>query len=548
MGEGLRRGVKAQAAIALIGSFAIILLLYLFFSWSFPKRPEYGGSYVEGVAGSPMAVNPLLGQFNDVDKDLVALLFSGLTRLGEEGEVLPDLAQGWEVSDDGRQYTFHLRSGVRWHDGVPFSAEDVLFTLQALKAPDFPGPPELAELWTRVRAEKKDELTLSFTLPEAFAPFLSYTNLGLLPAHLLRDVPAKALSESPFNASPIGTGPFKLKEASIGYVLLEANPEYYRGKPYLSSIKLRFYHDQERTLNALLDREVQGLLLRPVVEAKDMARLQKQKGLQLLSSPRSSYTIIFLNQRSPLFADRAVRQALLYALDRRRITQGPLAGQGLEADSPIPPGTWAYDSSIKRYGYDPAKARALLEAAGWTAQGQGLRQRDGQSLRFSLLTNEDKTRIKVGEEVVRELREVGISAELSASGYTELLQNYLLPRRFDAILYGMDTGYDPDGYVAWHSSQSRGNGFNFASFSNAEADAYLEKARSSTDPEKRAELYREFQSLFSEEVPSLLLYYPLYTYALDKSVQGVEMGVLFEPSSRFANVTEWYVKTKRVRR
>ena len=539
--------IRWPALVAISGSFlGICLLIFVAVAVGSEVRPSSGGTYIEGVSGQPISINPLFCHFNDVDKDLVALIFSGLTKLNENGEVIPDLAESWEISPDGREYTFHLRNGVQWHDGWPFTADDVLFTVEAIRDPDFPGVPDFALLWKGVSAKKVDDYTVTFTLESAYAPFLAYTTLGILPSHSLGNTPIKELADSPFNVSPVGTGPFKLKEATVKGVLLESNQDYFLTKPYLSNIEFKFYPDYQTGLSALRRKEIHGQLLYPVVNREELTELRKNKDVIIYTASRASYAVIYLNTNVLLFQDKAVRQALLYYLDRKKIITDPLAGQGLIANSPIVSATWAYDSQVKKYDYDPDKANSLLEGAGWRRGDSGIWEKGGVQFRFSLLTNNDAARVAVAEEVVRQLRKAGIAAELSTSGSSSLLQRFLLPRNYEAILYGWDTGYDPDGYPAWHSSQIGEDGFNLAGFSNGRADELLEKGRQATDEAERVRLYGEFQTLFAEEVPSLLLYYPIYTYAIDEVVNGVRLGVLFEPSSRFSNVTEWYMKTKRV--
>ncbi|MDO8671581.1 MAG: ABC transporter substrate-binding protein, partial [Dehalococcoidia bacterium] len=229
----------------------------------------------------------------------------------------------------------------------------------------------------------------------------------------------------------------------------------------------------------------------------------------------------------------------------QKIVNQAVGGLGFVAHSPIVPNTWAYKTDVKQYGYDPEKAKVLLDAAGWKLGADGVRAKDGTKMSFALLTNDDKSRIRCAEEVARQFRLLGIDVKVSASGYTGLIQNFLIPRKFDAILYGLSTGGDPDPYSWWHSTQAKPDGFNFSSFSNKRADDLLEAARQTSDRQKRIANYDEFQSIFADEVPSLLLYYPAYAYAIDSLVKGPDFGVIFDSSSRFLNITDWYVRTKR---
>ena len=327
---------------------------------------------------------------------------------------------------------------------------------------------------------------------------------------------------------------------------LVANPSYHFGRPYLDRIVLRFYPDQPTALTALQQRQIQGVLIHPVLDPETVASLRSNTLWRTYSGMRPSYTALFLNLTLPLFQDKAVRQALLYGLDRERIARETLAGQAIVAGSPIPVGSWAYDNSISPYPYDQEHARQLMEEAGWSIAEGGVRRKGQQDLRFQLATTTDPARLLVAEEVARQWRELGVAAEVLAAPPVTLLQDTVVPRRFQALLFGLDVGYDPDAYPVWHSSQRGVDSFNVASYSSAKADALLEQARLTTDEARRLDLYRQFQELFAEDVPSLLLYYPVYSYFVDKSVRGIELGLLFEPSSRFANVGQWHIATKRL--
>lgn len=510
-----------------------------------PQAPARGGRYVEAVVGVPSNVNPLYATFNDVDKDLVALIFSGLTRLGPDGTVLPDLAAGWDVSADARSYTFRLRQGLTWHDGAPVTADDVVFTCEALRDPDFRGEPSLGLFWQQVHCTKLDDFTVRFELPQPLAPFPAYATIGILPKHKLEGLTAEGLFLSPFNERPIGTGPFVLTYMDSQRAVLKSNPAYPGGEPFIAELELRFFPDYTTAAAALQEHRVHGLLLGPESPPADQALLDKRKDLQHLVSRRNSYTLLFLNTRSPFLEDKVVRQAILYALDRSTILASTLDGRADLADSPIVPGTWAYSDDIRRYPYDPQEARALLEKDGWKPNSRGVLEKDGQELSLSLLTDPDAARAAIGQEIARQLGEVGIHATQETKGGTALVREHLLPRRFQMALYGWDQGPDPDPYAAWHSSQVREQGFNLAGFSDQRLDEVLSEARQTSDQQRRRALYAEFQQIFAEEVPSILLFYPLYHYYVRDDVKGITLGILFEPSSRFASVHQWYIKTKR---
>ena len=540
--------------IALLGS----LLAYLTFTFATAIVPGAGGTYVEGLAGNPQYINPILCQYNQVDRDLCSLIFNGLTKLNERGEAVPDLAEGWEISDDCLAYTFHLRRDVLWHDEVPFSADDVVFTVQAMQDPGYRGAPYLAELWRSVEVAKVNSHTVKFILKQPFAPFLDYTTIGILPAHILAEVPAESLPNDPFNLRPIGTGLFQWEEVNTEHALLQANPLFYGPKPYLNKIEFRFYPNRESVLSAYEQGEVQGISR---VLPQDLPKaVEANSGLQLFSAQLTGYTLIFLNLQDPelpFFQEKLVRQALLYAIDRQELVDRVLKGQGLVAHSPILPDTWAYDNGVVGYEYNPQRAKDLLTRAGWrapthlsavagdTEDSGSVREKEGVGLAFTLLTDDDPLHVELAREIARQWEAIGVQATLRAIG-SGLVREYLVPREFEALLIDLELHGDPDPYPLWHSTQASSEGQNYAGFVSYEADTLLEEARCSSDSGRRAELYRRFQVVFVDEVPSLLLHYPIYTYAVDEKVKGVQLGPMADPSDRFRNVTEWYIVTKRV--
>ncbi len=541
--------LRWQALIAGGVALLALLLLYLGYTTVTTELPDYGGAYVEGVVGNPTAINPLFAFRNDPDKDLVALIFSGLTRRNARGELEPELARTWQISPDGKVYTFNLRDDITWHDGAPFTAADVVFTIKTLQDPAFPlAGADQSKFWRQVQVKATDDHTVQFELNEPFAPFLSYTTLGILPAHPFTGASAAQMENSPFNANPVGTGPFRLKDATIEMVTLEANPNYFRGRPYLNNIVFRYYPDYPTATTAMKQKRIQGLLLRPEEFAREeLEGLTSGKAWKLYLGPSSRYNLIFLNLKQPLFQDKAVRQALLYYLDRPALVEAVAAGRAEVANSPLIPNTWAYDAEVKAYDHDPERAETLLQEAGWKKGADGLWAKGDQKLSFLLFSYDDPALVRLGWEVTHQLAEAGIKVDFQQSGFSGLLRDFVQPRKFQALLASWDMGYDPDLYSAWHSSQIKEDGYNFSSFSMAKVDELLLKGRQTVDQAERIKLYQEFQEIFAEEAPALLLYYPSYTYLADKEVQGVRLGVLFEPSDRFADIGDWFVKTKRGR-
>jgi peptide/nickel transport system substrate-binding protein len=538
--------MRWQAVIAVLAIFLILALTgYAAFHTTTVVIPDYGGTYREGVAGNPRYINPLFSTYNDVDRDLVALVFNGLTVADDNGRIQPALAVNWDISQDNLSYTFYLRQDVRWHDGEPFTADDVVFTIGVLRSPDFQGQAELAELWQAVRVEAVAPYTVRFTLTEPFAPFLHYTTMGLLPAHVLQDVPVKLLLDHPFNVQPVGTGPFQVADVTSQHALLVANQAFYGGRPYLDKIELLFYADYPSVFTAYRSGEIDGIARVP---GEYLSQATADDGLTLFRLPLSGYGLVFLNLERPIFREVEVRKALLLATDRQKLIEQVLDGQALPANGPVMPLSWAYEANTAQYPYDVAKARALLDQTGWTdTDGDGVRDKGELHLQFALLTNDDATRVKIINELTRQWAEVGIRAVPQTAGVAGVVRDFLMPRNYDAIFYEWQRlPTDPDPYPQWHSTQILDMGQNFVGYNSERADLVMEAARQATDEERRAGLYRELQRILGEDVPAIPLYHPLYTYAVGTRVHNVRVGPLQDYPDRFRTVTQWYINTRRV--
>lgn len=542
MGRIRLQVIIALLAIVILGS----VLVYAAFTATTVTLPAPGGVYTEGVVGNPYLINPVLSQANPVDQDLVALVFSGLTRADVDGRLLPDLATHWEITNEGMVYTFYLREDVRWHDGAPFTSSDVVFTVNVMQHADFEGVSFLADMWRTVVVEQLGPYAVRFILREPFSPFLDYTTIGVLPAHILGSADLSALSQSAFNAAPIGTGPFELQEIDVQRAVLVANADYYGAKPFIERLEFYFYPDAPSLLEARRRGEIMGMSR---VLPEQLAAVQEDPSLRLYSAPLSGYNLVFLNLDRAIFQDRNVRRAMMYALDRQQLVDQVLGGQGIVIHSPILPDSWAYNPDTPRFSQNLRQARALLEEAGWfDDDGDGVRERGELRLEFSLATNmDDPERVLMIQAISEQLLRVGIQAHPETVGWEELVGQKLRLRRFDAVLSGWQSlPPDPDPYPFWHSSQVNERGVNFASYVSTEADALLAEARRTTDPNYRWTLYQRFQELFAEEVPSLLLYQPVYTYAVDQSVYGVQIGPLAHSGERFRNLTDWHLSTQRM--
>lgn len=519
-----------------------------------------GGTYVEGVVGSAQLINPLFSMFNDVDRDLCVLIFEGLTAVSERGEIVPRLADRWAVSDDGLAYTFYLRNDVRWQDGEPFTAADVAFTINLLQSPDFPVAHAYADLWRSVAVEVVDPHTVRFVLTEPYAPFIDYTTQRLVPQHLLGQAPLADLLAHPFNVKPVGTGLFRLAELDQTHALLETNPYHPLWRETaLDRVELRFYNTDADVLAAYQSGAVMGI---GRILLQDLDRARAEPDLQLYSARQSGYELVFFNLQStdrPFLQDQRVRQALAYALDRQALIDTALGGQGEAIYSPIMPQSWAYKADIEHYDRDLGAAAALLEDAGYTLpdstrvqvgdvspQQAVVRAKDGQPFEFTLLTDTMPEHIALANALAGQWAAVGARVVVQSVDLSTLATNHLQPRRFDAVLLQLLWQLDPDPYPLWHETQIQSPGQNYSGFENRDASEAIEVARQLTSRAERKPLYDQFQDIFAQEVPAIMLYQPVYTFGVDRRVRNVQISPLFDPSDRFRNIWQWAPLEKEV--
>ncbi len=525
------------------------MLAYLATTYTTEYRPAPGGTYVESVSGYPQSLNPLLSFYNDADSDVTALAFSGLTRMTMRGEIVPDLASGWEIAPGGITYTFHLNRRALWHDGMPLSADDVLFTVGLLQDPDYPGPPDIGALWQTVRVEKMDDLTVRFILSEPYAPFLDYVTIGLLPAHLLKGTRATDLSSLD---SHVGTGPFRLTEVQveggqINEVAFKRFPRYYGAAPRIENLVLRFYPTPGAAFEAYREGLVEGVARIP---PEGLAAAWQLENLNFYSAPSAEMTMLYFNELvtdTLPFAETQVRQALLYGLDRQKLSDEVLKGQSLIPQTPFLPGTWAYDvTEVPRYAYSVEQAASLLSEAGWQRDAitETLRNQRGWPLAFSLMVADTPQDQALGQAIAEQWAQLGISVTVQTVPPLAL-SGALESRSYEAALIHLAAPGDPDPYPFWHETQAL-VGQNYTGFRHRRISEVIEQARRTVDREQRLILYREFQQLFMAELPAIPLYVPIYTYAVDARVHDVQIGPLMQTGDRFRNVADWYVLQRRV--
>ena len=529
-------GVIALAAVAT--GFA----LYFGLSGRDSVILAQGEVYSEAVTGTWQRVNPLYAGTNDVDADLSQLVFSGLVRLGPDGQVQGDLAELPQLTDEGRTYTFKLKKDLVWTDGRPLTAADVEFTVRRLRAADFRGDQSLAEGWLGVEVSTPDPATVVIKLKQASAPFLARNaTLGILPEHLLGGLSEAELFDAPFNAQPVGSGPFKVASLDSREARLVANESYHLGSPGLSEIRLRFYPDYSSALRALQSGDVNGYMPRETLLPAQISELRKARGVKVDDLTRSVYNVLYLNNaQAALFQDPTVRRALNLALDRDALANRVFGGAEAPSSLPVTPGTWAYSAADDATRVNVEEAKKLLDQAGWKAHPTtGILVKDGGEFRFTIRTDNDPARVRLATEVAAQLEPFGIRATVASTTFAVLRRDFLQERQYEAALAGWDQGADPDPYFGWHSSQMGTAGLNLANFEDTVSDELIAKGRTTSDIEVRKDAYQQFQDVWGEQAPSVILGYPKFLYAHTESLKGVTKGVLFTAAQRFYDVQKW---------
>lgn len=520
----------------------------------FIPQPVTGGVYSEALIGSVSRLNPLLDMHNQPDRELDRLLFSSLIRFDSRGLPTPDLADSWGVTLDGTIYNITLRPNANWHDGKPVTSDDVIFTINLIKHETSLFPPDVKELWGNVEIKRLSEKKLQFILPEPFAPFLDYLNFGIVPQHLLGTISPADIVSAEFNLAPIGSGPYKfdklvIKDGQIAGVELVAFNEYYGGKPFIERAVFSLYPSSQAALEAYRRGDVLAV---SHVSLNVMNQALAEPNLSVYSGRLPELSMILFNLNDPeltFLQDRDLRRALLMAINRQRIVDRLLLGQGIVANGPIFPNTWAYNEGLEQVIYDPEGAAILLRNKEYTvpAGSSNIRaDKDGKPLTFTLLHPDDDLHSAIAQIIQENWLLVGVQVNLEALPYEQLVNQRLAQRNYEAALVDLNLSRtpDPDPYPFWHQSEATA-GQNYTQWDNRTASEYLEQARINADFAIRARLYRNFQVIFAKELPALPLYYPVYSYAVDQQVLGVQVPPLFDSSDRFLTFHTWYLLTRR---
>jgi len=554
---------KLLGLLAIVALSSSVIFLTLYVKYYAEKVPAYTGTYVEGVVGQPQYINPVLADTNDVNRDIVELVFSGLMAYDNEGKLRLDLARDYRISEDGKIYTFYLREGVKWHDGETLTVDDIIFTVKTVQDPRVKS--HLALNWQGVGMEKINDYTLQFILKQPYAPFLETLTMGILPQHIWGKIALENIALSEYNLKPIGSGPFKFldfqKETSgriISY-RLEQNSDYYVRRPYINEIVFNFFDNEEKLLSAANAGSLQGIS----PSALSIDSLKSIRGDIYYPYEIRSYNyfaLFFNKEKNSLLDDITVRKALLMATNKDEMIEKTLHEHAGPANYPIPENLVPPPSDATPLPYSPEKAITLLEANGWKLGDGPYRKKTVEPKE----KNKEKEELELAVEVVipdiAELKEIGdilksnwesigvktdirlITAK-TKEGFQTLQQDVIRPRDYQILLFGHAFLSQPDLFSFWYSSQKKDPGLNFSLYENKEVDKLLEDIRKTTNDEQRTKKMQIAEKIIMDDVPAIFLYYPHYLYPVQKQIKGINIHNLVLPPQRFDDVINWYMAT-----
>jgi peptide/nickel transport system substrate-binding protein len=515
-------------------------------------QPVPGGLYSEGLVGSFTNANPLYAS-GAADVAVSRLVFSGLFKYNTQNQLTGDLAKSYKLDDTQRRYTVQLREKVMWHDGQPFTADDVVFTYQTIQ--NLAAQSALYSSWLDIKVSKQDPYTVNFDLPNALSAFPHAMTNGIIPKHLLKDLPPEQLRSAQFNARPVGTGPFVWRFVEVSgsvssavtdrqqRITLAAFSDYWQGRPKLDGFNLLTFSDETRLIEAFKQKKINAISSLESVPDD----LEADGSVQTYVTPLTSAVMAFFNNSRPILNSVNIRQALVSGVDTSKLTN--LTTYPVKkVNQPFLQGQVGYNPNLAQLPYNPESANKLLDSEGWLRGAAGQRSKGGQPLSFSLSSQDTEDYSATAKFLQEEWAKIGVKVTVNYYDSDELQGSIIGNHDYDILLYGISLGVDPDMFAYWDSSQasitSQGH-LNLSEYKNSTADQALQAGRTRADPQIRVTKYDEFLKVWRTDAPALGLYQPNVLYISRGPVFGYERKALNSVADRFYNVDNWMVRQKR---
>jgi peptide/nickel transport system substrate-binding protein len=513
-------------------------------------QPTPGGVYNEGILGDYTNANPVYAT-GTVDTAVSRLVFSSLFKYNAQNQLVGDLASSWSVNPEGTVYTIHLKPGLTWQDGTPITSRDVLFTYKVIQSPDAQSPLETG--FQNITLGSPDLETVTFTLSNPLSSFPYSLTTGILPEHLLNNVPMGEMRSTTFNTlKPVGSGPFVFNGVEEKGVTPESREEtieltpfskYWGGEPKLNEFVIHAFHDQTAMVSSFNKDELNAISGLSSVPPD----LKQTNGAQIDNFPLTAAVMVFFKTSSGILADAQVRQALVQASDQVGIIGG-LGYPTIAVREPLLQGQLGWNPAYNQGAFNPTAAAQILTADGWLPGSNGIRYKNGQQLSFNLTASNSSEYTYVANSLKEQWSAVGVNVQLSLQDDTDL-QSSLTDHTYDSILYGISIGVDPDVFVYWDSSQAdprSPNRLNLSEYSSAAADDGLEEGRTRSDPVLRSIKYKTFLQAWQQDAPALGLYQPRFLYVTRGPVFGLNEQTINSGTDRYNNVQNWEIRENRV--
>ncbi len=515
--------------------------------------PAHGGSLREGIIGTPRFINPLLA-VGEADRDLSSLVYSGLMKATPDGSFVPDLAERYSVSSDGLSYTFILKKDAVFHDGRPVTADDVEFTITRAQDSLLKSPKRLN--WEGVIVEKSGEHEIRFILKQPYSPFISHTTIGILPRHIWSSLESDQFPFSQYNVMPIGSGPYRIESVArskdgipTSYTLTSFD-RYTLGEPYIEKLILSFFPNEK----AMLESLSQGTIESASNIASHSVRDIEIQGISTIHAPLTRVFGIFFNQnQKEILARSEVRKAFEASINRQSIIDAVYDGAATPASSPLPPTVAEKLSTLDITSTSTlSSALAGLNKAGWSRESAtsslvySVKGKPKVPLAVSITTSNVPELVEAADVIASAWRDLGALVDVKVFEPSDLNQSVIRPRKYEALLFGLVVGRDPDLYAFWHSSQRNDPGLNIAMYTNARADKALEEMRKATSTDDARIAYDRLAKEIATDTPAIFLFSPDFIYAIPDKVRNVSLGQITTPNDRFLSIHDWYIDTEKI--
>lgn len=546
----LQKFLNQKERLLLLGAVILLLISLIALGSNFYQKhlktsPSFGGEYTEGLVGSPQYINPLHAPLNTVDAGLARLIYSSLLTRDSQGKLTNDLTQNFEVGDNGKIYTIKITDKARWHNGEKLTADDVVFTFNTIKDPQYKSPLRIG--FQGVDITKVDDYTVRFNLSSSYASFKELLTFGIMPQAAWQNISPFGVALAELNLKPIGSGPYQFysltkdKSGNIKSYTLINHDDYYARAPYLEKVTFRFFVNPEEALGALNDGRLDGLANISWLDKKSVTVANSFNFYPLVMP---EYTAVFFNlgQADDKISKPVFRQALTLATNQEEINKEVFNNEAININSPL----FLFDQAKPAINnYNPGEAVKLLEGLGWAKGAEGKLSKGGQPLSLTITTADTPELAAIGEAIKKQWEAIGIKTTLEKLDKQSLSASVISPRSFSVLLYNVGVGADPDFYPLWHSAQAVSTGFNLSGYKNAAVDKLINQARQEMDDAKKQNLYQQIAQVINQDRPAIFLFSQPYLYPQSKKVKGFTAKNVAGPEDRFLDATNWHLKEKK---